>query len=498
MGIEVLPPDVHRSDVEFTVEGQAIRFGLLAVKNVGQGAIESIIAAREEAGPFRSLADFCSRVDLRLANRKVLESLARVGAMNAFGHPAQILLGLDDAMAAGQSAQRDRLTGQTSLFDLGADDSAAMERPLPQTTEVPVRERLRWEKELLGLYLSEHPMGEVAEQVGQYVTAYSGDLKDESLDGQRLVVGGIVTGFRTIITKAKSTMGVATLEDLQGTMEVVVFPKLYEQTLGTWAEGSILLVAGKVDHRGEEVSLLADLVTDWDGAVARGPEAFAREVAAGDRGRAPRRSPVPVGPGRSPAAIPAGAGPFSTSVGGNGNANGNGNGNGHAGVDLPGTAGEPEIPYVSPLRADARHAASSGAFPGIVPAEPIPTYPDMPDLDRLDDDRDVEPALPDETRNRVASAAAAPTSPQDAGPSATLHVRFAGSLGTERVVGAMEAFKGLLVDRPGSTKVVLHVPTPTGATSLPMELRRGVAYDSELLAEVRRRLGEGVVELSLG
>jgi hypothetical protein len=133
-----------------------------------------------------------------------------------------------------------------------------------------------------------------------------------------------------------------------------------------------------------------------------------------------------------------------------------------------------------------------------VPAEPIPTYPDMPDLDRLDDDRDVEPALPDETRNRVASAAAAPTSPQDAGPSATLHVRFAGSLGTERVVGAMEAFKGLLVDRPGSTKVVLHVPTPTGATSLPMELRRGVAYDSELLAEVRRRLGEGVVELSLG
>src|SRR5215212_4703305 len=104
LGIEVRPPDVHRSGVEFTVEGDAIRFGLLAVKNVGEGAIESIIAAREEGGLFRSLADFCSRVDLRLANRKVLESLARVGAMNAFGHPAQILLGLDDAMAAGQSA----------------------------------------------------------------------------------------------------------------------------------------------------------------------------------------------------------------------------------------------------------------------------------------------------------------------------------------------------------------------------------------------------------
>ena len=112
-----------------------------------------------------------------------------------FGHPAQILLGLDDALAAGQAAQRDRITGQTSLFDMGGDDAAALERPLPSTPETPVRERLRWEKELLGLYLSDHPMGEVAERVGQFVTAYSGDLKDESLDGQRVVLGGIVTGI---------------------------------------------------------------------------------------------------------------------------------------------------------------------------------------------------------------------------------------------------------------------------------------------------------------
>ena len=151
MGIEVLPPDVHRSGVEFTVEGQAIRFGLLAVKNVGQGAIESIIAAREEGGPFRSLADFCSRVDLRLANRKVLESLARVGRDERVRPP-----GPDPAGArgrdrpSGQVAQHDRLTGQTSLFDMGAEEVSGLERPLPQTTEVPVRERLRWEKELLG------------------------------------------------------------------------------------------------------------------------------------------------------------------------------------------------------------------------------------------------------------------------------------------------------------------------------------------------------------
>ena len=327
LGIEVRPPDVHRSGLGFTVEGDSIRFGLLAVKNVGEGAIESIIAARESGGEFRSLTDFCSRVDVRLANRKVLESLAKVGALNMVGHPAQVLLGLDDALATGQATQRDRITGQTSLFDVGGDDALVLERPLPETPETPVRERLRWEKELLGLYLSDHPMGEVAERVGQFVTAYSGDLKDESLDGQRVVLGGIVTGIRSVITKSKSTMAVVTLEDLQGTLEVVVFPRTYEQTIGTWRDGAILLVAGRVDHRGEEASLLADAVWDWDTVADRGPEAFAREVGALDRrgggrrggpgGQPPngngyrdggaRPEPVAVGPGRG-AAGPVGRG----------------------------------------------------------------------------------------------------------------------------------------------------------------------------------------------
>src|SRR5438093_2557758 len=124
---------------------------------------------------------------------------------------------------------------------MGAAESMVMERPLPAVVEAPVRERLRWEKELLGLYLSEHPMGEVSDRVAPFVTAYSGDLKDESLDGQRLVVAGIVVGSRTVITRARATMAVVTLEDLQGAIEIVVFPKLYEQTGPIWQEGSILL-----------------------------------------------------------------------------------------------------------------------------------------------------------------------------------------------------------------------------------------------------------------
>ncbi len=229
IGIAVLPPDVHGSGLHFTVEGQAIRFGLLAVKNVGQGAIESIVAARESGGEFRSLADLCARVDLRLVNKRVLESLAKVGAFSAFGHPAQVLIGLDDAIAYGQAEQRDRISGQASLFDELGDDGGSLERPLGPATEAPSRERSRWEKELLGLYLSDHPLGDLAAEMGRYVNAWSTDMTEE-LDQQRIVLGGVITGLRRVITKSKATMGVATLEDLQGSTEVVIFPKTFEET----------------------------------------------------------------------------------------------------------------------------------------------------------------------------------------------------------------------------------------------------------------------------
>ncbi|MFL5681223.1 MAG: DNA polymerase III subunit alpha, partial [Chloroflexota bacterium] len=500
MGIEVRPPDVHRSDVEFTVEGDAIRFGLLAVKNVGQGAIESIIAARDAGGRFTSLTDFCSRVDLRLLNKRVLECLLRVGAFHELGRPGQLLDALDRAMDAGSFIQQERTSPQMSIFGGSAEAELSTDDKLADVPEEPSRVRLRWEKELLGLYLSEHPMGEVAEQVGQFVNAYSGDLKDESLDGQRVVVGGIVTGFRTIITKTKSTMGVATLEDLQGALEVVVFPKLYEQTLGTWTEGTILLVAGRVDHRGEEVSLLADLVMDWDGAVAKGPEAFAREVAAGERGSMRRRGANGNGNGNG-----------NGFAGSNGNGNGNGNRNAppppsperRAPVAVgPGRPEEREriavpaaaVPRVSPLRPDAiiEPGRPPASLPAIAPATPIPTYAEPRDADETPSDD--EPALPDEARASAAGVADAATQPTTAGAGAVLHVRFRGREST-RLLEAMQAFRDLIRQRPGETPVLVHLDV-AGGDALPMELRP-VAYDADLVAEVRRRLGDGVVELSL-
>ncbi len=488
MGIEVSPPDVHRSDVEFTVEGDAIRFGLLAVKNVGQGAIESIIAARKSGGEFVSLRDFCERVDLRLVNSRVIEALAWVGALSPFGHPIQIVDALPSILPAAQETQQQRANGQMSAFELMFTDTK--EESLPPAPEAPVAVRLRREKELLGLYLTGHPMGEVAAQVGDYAKEHSSDLKDETLDGQRIVVGGIVTGRRIVITKAKATMAIVTIEDLQGSIEVVVFPRLYEQTLGTWTDGATLLVAGRVDHRGEEVSLLADLVLDWESAVARGPEAFAREVAAGEGGAPRRRAPG------APAGAPGG---------------GAGNGTGYrtseperrplvpVGPGRPPAEGaqstEPAPARVSPLRADAP-AADPGqpSFPSIAPAEPIPTYQEPPDFDMLTPagDRD-EASLPDEARDRAAGALAAPTQPTDAA-AGVLHVRFKGRE-SDRLLEAMRTFRELIRQRPGETPVLVHVEL-WGSATLPMALKP-VAYDGELLAEVRRRLGEGIVELNL-
>ena len=502
LGIEVRPPDVERSELDFTVEDDAIRFGLQAVKNVGQGAIESIIAARTAEGPFRSLADLCARVDLRLVNRRVLESLVKVGALDRLGHPAQLLDALDDALAAGQATQRDRLTGQTSLFDLAAD-SVELEKPLPVRSEAPLRERLRWEKELLGLYLSDHPLGEIAEPLGRFVTAYSGELNEE-LDQQRVVLGGIVTGMRTVITKSKSTMGVAMLEDLQGSLEVVVFPKVLEQT------------SAVVAHRGDRPRVRAGRP---QGRVGR--PAGRRRCGTGTR-RWPwarRRSRGWWRPGSAVAA--AGRG--------HGRPDANGNGNGHAagraaagqprgagdGGGLPDAshpvglaaprrrrfAGELEWRLGAPARpvavavgnGDGEAAPVAVMDPAMAAPGPGDGLPEPESLNGLGESD--EPPFPAEAWQPVARSAAAPTSTAVARHDQALHVRFV-SGAPDTLAAAFESLKLILREHPGETAVVVELPAARGASQA-MPLRAGVAYDSELLAAIERRLGAGLVRVEL-
>jgi hypothetical protein len=344
------------------------------------------------------------------------------------------------------------------------------------------------------LYLSDHPLGDIAEPIGRFVTAYSGDLGEE-LDQQRVVVGGVITGVRTVVTKARATMAVATLEDLQGSLEVVVFPKTLEATAGAWQPDAIVLVAGRVDHKGDESVLLADAVWDWDAAEAMGEAAFARIVAEGDRGRRGGRSPNGfrgAGNGYRNGDGPSGPG---------GEAQGQGSGPRVAvGPGLPAAAPAIRtIPHVSPLRGGGvlgtieirvrgGTAVAGLPTPRPRPAAPLAEPPEPRSISGLDDDRE-EPPLPDEARRAVTATLAPddPTLPEAAQPGQVLQVRFARA-DEARLVEAFEALRAVVAAHPGETAVMLHLPASGGRVQQ-MELRTGVAYDAELVSELHRRIG---------
>jgi len=297
LGIEILPPDVERSQLDFEPEGGAIRFGLLAIKNVGAGAVESIVNARTAGGDFISLQDLCERIDLRLANKRVFEALAKVGALQKFGHPAQLLLALDDALSAGTSVQRERAAGQVSLFDSSPGLASTVAVKLPSAVEAPTRERLRWERELLGVYLSDHPMNALAPVLAPYVSGFVGDFGEDVPSEERVVLGAIVTNVRTLVTKAGAAMGILTVEDLTGSIEVVAFPKTWEATRSAWVEGEALLVAGRAELRGESWSIICEAVLPWEEAQQLTPEGIAAHLATSSSGprRYPPRSVAPAG-----------------------------------------------------------------------------------------------------------------------------------------------------------------------------------------------------------
>ncbi len=289
MGLRVLPPDVNLSGIQFSVVGQTIRFGLAAIKNVGEAAIQSILTTREEKGRFVSLADLCARVDLRLVNRRVIESLIKAGAFDSLGIPrAQLLATLDRAMEAGQRRQRDRQEGQGSFFELmGADDAGAAapaaveEEAIP---EWPSDQRLAYEKEVLGFYLSGHPLArfrEVAERLGAAPIA---DLAQKAV-GARLILFGQVTALKEIPTKSGDRMAFATLEDMGGSVELTVFPGPFKAAAGLLRSREPILVRGRVDETDKGRVVLAEDIQPVDEALAdkgTGPGAGERTPPAED------------------------------------------------------------------------------------------------------------------------------------------------------------------------------------------------------------------------
>ena len=289
MGIEVLPPDVNHSGLDFTIEEQsdgtvAIRFGMGAIKNVGEGPVEAILAARQDKGDFRDLDDFCRRVDLRQVNRRALESLVKVGVLRSFGTRSQLLPITDRIVGLSGSLHRARDVGQMSLFSeatgvrLVAED--ALLPSLSQAPEVDQKEILAWEKDLVGVYISEHPLTQALIKLQDVVTARAGVLSEET-SGQQVVVAGMVQRVRRHTTKKGDEMAFVTLEDLQGTCDVVVFPRVWKQTKHLWQPERILVVSGKVDAgRRDEPNLLCNWAkTPDEVAIAAGPHRARKAVA---------------------------------------------------------------------------------------------------------------------------------------------------------------------------------------------------------------------------
>jgi DNA polymerase-3 subunit alpha len=269
MGIEVEPPDVNVSQTDFAVVEGKIRFGLNAVKNVGEGAAASIVAAREDGGPFASLWELTERVDPTLLNKRALESLIKCGALDSTGASRRGMLEvIEHALAWGGREQADRLLGQGSIFDLGGSEEAAPARHHPEIPdgEFEKSELLALEKESLGLYVSEHPLAGVREQLRRKTDCALVDVASRR-DGEIVTVGGIVGALKQLTTRKGDPMVFVRLDDLSGSTEVVVFNSVYVAVRELLAADAILVIKGRVDHKQEgDTKLIAMEVTAFEAA----------------------------------------------------------------------------------------------------------------------------------------------------------------------------------------------------------------------------------------
>jgi len=270
LGIEVLPPDVNESRKDFTVVGDKIRFGLAGVRNVGEAAVNAVIETRERNGPFRSLPDFCSRLDGKVVNKRMVESLIRAGAFSSLGfRRTQLLAVMDEALSFSQRLQKEKESGQLSLFgdwgDFGGEGTAAAapEIVVPHLAEFERHEILAMEKEMLGLYLSGHPLQEFKDTLRRLTTVNAVEIPELN-PGQQVILGGLVVGLKTITTRKGEPMCFLNLEDLTSRAEIVIFPRVYARFRHLLRPDAVILVNGTVNNNGEGNKIVGDYITDLE------------------------------------------------------------------------------------------------------------------------------------------------------------------------------------------------------------------------------------------
>ncbi len=318
-GIDVVAPDVNHSRADFSMSDGRILFGLAAIKNVGQHAVESIVALRDADGPFKSLEDLCERTTaIQDVNRRVLESLVQSGACDTLGERAWLLTVLEHYINRAERDRKDREAGQTNLYDLigSADEEVNNYGLAVDIKPMPGEEKLRLEKELLGLYLSDHPLRRISAELAKLSDTQAVEVTS-ALQDTEVRVAGLVREVRRVVTRKGQIMAYATLEDLTGTVDVVLFPRVFEQTRLLFEPDKVLVVQGKVDARAgstrasgssgspppeadmepevETASIVADMAWLWDDPecvpVARRQLVHVR-IPSGDAGLAERLEAV--------------------------------------------------------------------------------------------------------------------------------------------------------------------------------------------------------------
>ncbi|TMC52242.1 MAG: DNA polymerase III subunit alpha [Chloroflexi bacterium] len=286
-GIDVLAPDINRSRADFSIADGRIQFGLAAIKNVGQHAVESIVSLRDADGPFKSLEDLCERTSaIQDVNRRVLEALVQSGACDSLGERARLIAALDHAVSRAERARRDRESGQTSLLEMvGSEEVTADDYGLTiDVAPMAGEEKLRLEKELLGLYLSDHPLRRISAELAKLSDTQAVEVTS-ALQDTEVRVAGLVREVRRVVTRKGQIMAYATLEDLTGSVDIVLFPRVFEQARLLFEPDRVVVVQGKVDARAgstrasgaasspvdpeievevETASVVADMAWLWD------------------------------------------------------------------------------------------------------------------------------------------------------------------------------------------------------------------------------------------
>jgi DNA polymerase III subunit alpha len=273
--IPILPPDVNASDRDFAVVGGGIRFGLAAVKNVGETAVEAILKSRDEQGPFLSIHDFCQRVDTQRVNRRVLEQLVKCGAFDSI-HPsrARVLAALDNALDAAQAIQRDRQSGQMNIFALLKSQKKATSQPeLPEAPDWDARVTIQFEKETLGFYISGHPLDFYADQLASVCTADTQSIK-EKREGTEATLCGMLSVVKELTTRKGDRMAFLSLEDKEGLLEVVSFSDSFMHVQPLLAKDEPLVVIGKVQHDEKGSKIVAERIITLEEAQVQTVEAI--------------------------------------------------------------------------------------------------------------------------------------------------------------------------------------------------------------------------------